>query len=440
MNGERHFDITVIGGGVLGTCIAYWLTSHFDGSVALVEMESNVAVHASSRNTGVVHRPFYLDPVKKKIFALSAQKSYGMWKRLSETASLPWRQHGTLEICLHEEDVPRLSVYMKWGRANGMGEEELVLLDRGEAGRIEPDVRCSGALLCRTDAAVDYGAFTRAVMSICRQNGLHLLLNSKLTGIESSNGRNVLLLNNGDTTLKVTSDFVINAAGGNAVDIAHRMGLGMQYTDIHFRGDYWKVLPDMLPSVRHNIYSLPAHSEFPFLDPHFVIRHDGGREIGPNAAMVAGPYQYSGMIAGLRQLLSKAFERPLLPKAKLAVNAEFISLARSEWRSSLSRDAMCGRVQKFIPSLRPDMLQDRGFGGIRSNLIDRKGFVPEAVVTGNEQSLHVLNYNSPGATGAPAYSAYLVGLLKDGGFLDHMRLKTGGNRIWNFDEAAHMDG
>ena len=67
-------------------------------------------------------------------------------------------------------------------------------------------------------------------------------------------------------------------------------------------------------------------------------------------------------------------------------------------------------------------------------------FLFPPVVTGNEQSLHVLNYNSPGATGAPAYSAYLVGLLKDGGFLDHMRLKTGGNRIWNFDEAAHMDG
>ncbi len=38
----------------------------------------------------------------------------------------------------------------------------------------------------------------------------------------------------------------------------------------------------------------------------------------------------------------------------------------------------------------------------------REGFVPEAVVVEEVRSVHVLNYNSPGATGAPAFSAHLV--------------------------------
>ena len=436
MQGERHFDVAVVGGGVLGTCIAYWLTSLFECSVALVEMEANVAVHASSRNTGVVHRPFYLDPARKRIFALSAQKSYGMWKRLSEIASLPWRQHGTLEVSPGSEGVPGLERYMKWGMANGMKEGELLLLDRNGGGAIEPDVKCEAALLCITDTAVDYGAFTAAVKSISEGNGLRLLLNSRLTGVHSSEGKTILSLRRDGGDAIITSDLLINAAGGNAVDIAHWMGAGMQYTDLHFRGDYWKVLPGRLPSVRHNIYAVPEHSEFPFLDPHFVIRHDGGREIGPNAAMVAGPYQYAGMTAGFRQLISKAFERPLLPKAKLAISREFVSLARSEWRSSLSKDAMCERVRKFIPLLEPGMLGDRGFGGIRSNLIDRNGFVPEAVVLEGGESLHILNYNSPGATGAPAYSAYLVGQLAGRGLLERFHPRKDRDRLWNSDAVA----
>jgi L-2-hydroxyglutarate oxidase len=439
VHGETRYDVTVAGGGVLGTCIAYWLTSLFECRVALVEMEGDVAVHASSRNTGVVHRPFYLDPGRKRIFALTAEKSYGMWKRLSEFASLPWRQHGTLEVCPGAEGVSRLENYMKWGKANGMADDELLLLDGKDAGGIEPDVRCEAALLCKTDAAVDYGAFTRAVKSVCERNGLRLMLKSRLTGVSSAHGKTVLSLEGGNSALNLTTDLLINAAGGNAVDIAHWMGMGTQYTDLHFRGDYWKVLPGRLPSVRHNIYSVPAHSEFPFLDPHFIIRHDGGREIGPNAAMVAGPYQYSGIAAGPGQLISKALERPLLPKVKLAFSREFISLARSEWRSSLSGNAMCERVRKFIPQLEPGMLGDRGAGGIRSSLIDRRGFVPEAVLIEGGESLHILNYNSPGATGAPAYSAYLVEQMVQHGMLDRLHPRKNGDGLWDFDSAASLN-
>ena len=80
----KKFDIAIIGGGILGTSISYWISSIFDYSVCVIEKESSVAQHTSGRNTGVVHTPFYLDPEKKKIFAKTANISYDMWKKLAK--------------------------------------------------------------------------------------------------------------------------------------------------------------------------------------------------------------------------------------------------------------------------------------------------------------------------------------------------------------------
>ncbi len=63
------YDVAIIGGGILGTSISYWLSSLYDVNLCVIEKESNVAMHASSRNTAVVHSPFYLNPKTKKILA-----------------------------------------------------------------------------------------------------------------------------------------------------------------------------------------------------------------------------------------------------------------------------------------------------------------------------------------------------------------------------------
>src|SRR5574342_924838 len=56
-------DFLVIGGGVIGLNIARRLRSTFSGaSVHLVEKEDNCGLHASGRNSGVLHAGFYYSP------------------------------------------------------------------------------------------------------------------------------------------------------------------------------------------------------------------------------------------------------------------------------------------------------------------------------------------------------------------------------------------
>jgi len=122
------WDVVIIGGGILGTSVSYWLGNQYEGRVAVLEREQDVAMHTSRRNTGVVHRPFYLDPIKRRIFARCSQAAYGMWESYARERGLPWEPVTTLEVATRPEDVERVEKYYHWGLENGMGEDELEVL------------------------------------------------------------------------------------------------------------------------------------------------------------------------------------------------------------------------------------------------------------------------------------------------------------------------
>src|ERR671935_438109 len=97
--------VAIIGGGVLGMSISYFLSAHAKEpeSVALIEQERNIAQHTSSRNTGKVHAPFLYDPAKKKTFAKAASLGYEMWQRYSNHKGLPFKRNGVLEVALDDK-------------------------------------------------------------------------------------------------------------------------------------------------------------------------------------------------------------------------------------------------------------------------------------------------------------------------------------------------
>jgi len=428
-------DILVIGAGVLGVAVSYWLSNLYDCTILLVDMESEAAFHTSSRNTGIIHRPFYLNPESKKVFARSSLLSYPLWESLAREQGLPWSRVGTLNVAVSEEDVATLEQYRKWGEQNGMEDQELDLLDgRAVKGR-EPQVECRAGLLSRTDVSVDFGAFTRALQLLAIRDGVEFAGGLTVTSVSQESDFISVGLRKNPQLDGVRCKFMVNAAGGGALSIAHKCGLAKEYAALNFRGEYWVVDEPFASQVGTNIYRPPRYPQFPFLDPHFVVRSDGSRQIGPNAAMVTGPYAYHG--AGWSSI-GEFFGGPMGPKLRLLSNSTFLSMAGKEWRSSISKRAMCERVRKFIPALNADMLVKRGISGIRTSIVDSGGFVPEALLLKDSNSAHILNYNSPGATGAPAYSAMVVANLAEQGLLDGFRVRKGGksNHGWDFETIA----
>ena len=62
---KRIFDVLIIGGGIIGCAIAREL-SKWNISILLVDKEADLAMHASSRNDGMVHPGFEPKPGSKK--------------------------------------------------------------------------------------------------------------------------------------------------------------------------------------------------------------------------------------------------------------------------------------------------------------------------------------------------------------------------------------
>ena len=428
----EKYDVVIIGGGILGTTISYWISALYDLKICVIEKEEDVAMHTSSRNTGLVHSPLHLDPIEKKVFARCAYLGHDWWKILAKKRNLPWKEVGKLEVALDEEQHKTLEKYFKWGIENGMSEKDLELLDSKQVSKKEPNVKCHSAIFSKRDVSTDYSILTKEVKKESQKNGTKFLFNQKVKNIEENSDVKITFVDN--STL--TSKFMINCAASYSLDIAKQLGLAKKYSHMFFRGEYWVAKDQLEELVKTNIYSVPTNPQFPFLNPHLIKRANGEIQVGPNAALVGGPETYKGHIGNFPSTMSGFFEIMTSSSRKVFLNRDFLSLLKKEWLSSISKTAMIDRVKKFIPSISSEQFSRRGISGIRTQIITPEGtFLPDVMELKGNHSFHIINYNSPGATGASVYSALVVKKLQDSGFLDYTQKPK--DTIWNFEDAIH---
>jgi len=252
-------------------------------------------------------------------------------------------------------------------------------------------------------------------MKDSKENGTNFLLDTKVTKIKKENDKWKITLNDEH---EIYTKYLINAAGGEAIDIAHSIGVAKNFTDVHFRGEYWKVPKEYNNLTKTSVYSVPEFPDYPFLDPHWIIRVNGSCEIGPNAVPVFSPYGYNKS-ENIKEFIPKMLEMLNSGARKAIFDKQFQELAINEIQSSMSKSAMVDRVKRFLPKIDANKITEKGTAGIRSSVIDKNGkFVPDVILKSDEMSFHILNYNSPGATGALPFSAHIVNLLNKAGLLN----------------------
>ena len=430
----KRYDVAIVGGGILGAAISYFMAFLNPGAdIVLIEREREAACHASGRNTGKVHAPYLYDPDKKGLFARAALAGYSMWREYAHTKELPFRDDGVIEVALDSGQAVTLEKYRRWGIRNGLGEGDMTMLDGRDLRRTEPEVHCHAALVCSRDASVDYRALTAHIVQDAVSAGAEFLPGHDATAIAVAGDRVRITLNRVGA---LEADFVVNAAGGSSMEVAHKMGIAMDYTNVYFRGEYWRAPPAYRALTSKSVYSVPSNPRYPFLDPHWIVRVDGSCEVGPNAVPVFSPYGYDAA-SNARSMLPKVMEMLGSGARRTAMDPEFQRMAAREIRSSLSKRSMIGRVRRFIPRLDPARFARRGTAGIRSLAVDAEGaFVPDVMVMEGPHSLHILNYNSPGATGALPFAAHIIRTAADAG-LYRNELEDAACGPWRFGEVAH---
>src|SRR2546426_3177042 len=112
-------DFLVVGGGIVGLCIARELKQRFrDARVVLVEKEAECGLHASGRNSGVIHAGFYYTADSLK--ARFTRDGNRLLTYYCERKNIPVNHCGKLVVARNEAELPQLDELLRRGQANGV--------------------------------------------------------------------------------------------------------------------------------------------------------------------------------------------------------------------------------------------------------------------------------------------------------------------------------
>jgi len=377
-------DFLVVGAGVIGVCIARELKRRLpDCRVIVLEKERAAGLHASGRNSGVLHAGFYYSPdgLKARFTRLGNQAM----REFCIEHQLPLRDCGKLVTATCEQELKGLDELMHRGGLNGV---ELRLVDEQEAREIEPRAKVLGrAIFSPTTACVDPGEVMRALVACAQAEGIEFRHGEAFAGWQQGRVRT--------SEGSYSARYVINAAGLYADKVAHAFGHGTRYRILPFRGRYLRSA-EPAGSFRTPIYPVPD-SEWPFLGVHTTITIDGGMKIGPTAFPAFWREHYRGVENfSLPEMLEiVAREARLL----LGSRFRFRELAWSEVQA-LGDAAMIARASKLATGLTTESFSTRTNPGIRAQLLELESgrLEMDFVMESDHLSLHVLNAVSPAFT------------------------------------------
>ena len=131
---SQLYDVAVIGGAVIGLSVADALLDAHPGlRLGVLEKESQLGVHTSGRDFGVIHAGFYYFPDSLKA-RLTRQGNLLLHQFCAEEG-VAARRCGKLVVTQDEHELPALDELLARGRANGVPVESV---DEQQARELEP--------------------------------------------------------------------------------------------------------------------------------------------------------------------------------------------------------------------------------------------------------------------------------------------------------------
>jgi glycerol-3-phosphate dehydrogenase len=269
---NNHFDVVIIGGGVVGCAIAREL-SKYKVSIAVLEKEDDVGWGISCRNSGVIHAGFNNKPgTLMAQFCVEGNKSFA---KLCRQLDVPYKKIGKVVVAQRKEEIGELKKLKTQGEKNKVG--GLQIIDSNELKRLEPNVRGVAALYSPETAITSPYLLTIALAENALNNGVSFFLNTEVKNITRLNNSYFKITTNRGEFI---SSYIINSAGLYADKIARMVGI-KKYRLYPCRGEYHILDKNVSWLVNHLIYPVPQ-TGVGGLGVHLTPTIDGNILIGPS--------------------------------------------------------------------------------------------------------------------------------------------------------------
>ena len=396
---KENIDLVIIGAGIIGLATANEIIkSEKNKNILVLDKSNSVASQQSGHNSGVIHSGIYYKPGSLKAqFCVEGRKTM---TEFCEQNEIPVWTCGKLIVATKESDLPRINNLYERGKQNNV--EGLRAVSAEEIREIEPHVVALKALHAPKTGIVDYIKVTQAYADQFRNHGGDIFLNTEVVGSETTKGRIIVKTKQGDIETKN----VINCAGLHADRVARLFGLETELKIIPFRGEYYTLKKSREYLVKGLIYPVP-NPELPFLGVHFTQTMKNCVEAGPNAVLATKREGYRKRDISIRD----SFE--------IFTYKGFWKLAKKNWKTgiweinrSLRKSVFVESLRELIPEVNGSDLTGSG-SGVRAQAVGSDGsLIDDFRIERSENTIHVLNAPSPGATSSLVIGKYICNLAR----------------------------
>ncbi|HKO47526.1 MAG TPA: NAD(P)/FAD-dependent oxidoreductase [Polyangiaceae bacterium] len=280
MSDRIELDVVVIGGGVVGLAIARALALG-GREVTLVEAESTLGSHSSSRNSEVIHAGIYYDPgsLKARMCVAGKRALYDYCER----RDVAHERIGKIIVATRAEEVGTLERIKLQAEANGV--HDLTWLDQAQIASLEPSVRAVRGLLSPSTGIIDSHSYMSALRADAEARGAHVVVSTPVLG-GSVLGSGFELAFGGSEPFGAICRTVVNAAGLRAQEVARSLS-GVPTSSIpeqHFAKGHYFVLAGRAPFNRL-VYPVPVPGG---LGVHLTLDMAKQARFGPDVSWLDG--------------------------------------------------------------------------------------------------------------------------------------------------------
>lgn len=387
MENQNTYDITIVGGGIVGVATAYKIQLKYPQlKVIVIEKEQHLAFHQTGNNSGVIHSGLYYKPGSKK-----AQTCVDGRKQLVQFAQQYGIQHdvcGKVVVAVDESELPFMNKIFENGIANNT--EGIEKIDAKRLKEIEPFVEGIAGIWVPCTGIIDYRATTEklAELVVSIQPQSKIVLGEEV--LEFIHQENETIVKTSKNQYKTR--YMIFCGGLQADRLAKKDGVKLKEKVVGFRGDYYELTDEAKQKVKNLIYPVP-NPAFPFLGVHFTRMTTGDIECGPNAVFTFKREGYGKTDFDLKDTIDA-----LTYKGTWKLFFSNFSFGINEYRRAFSKRLFLKTLQRMIPSLTMDDIKP-GRAGVRAMLLAEDGDTRDDFrIEYKGKSIHVLNAPSPAAT------------------------------------------
>ncbi|HEU0335250.1 MAG TPA: FAD-dependent oxidoreductase [Gaiellaceae bacterium] len=229
----------VIGGGVGGCSVLYWLARLGWDDVVLVE-RADLTSGSTFHSAGLVGQLRGSLALTRMMMA-----SVDLYRTLEQEVGLAtgWREVGSLRLASSEERMDEITRQAGWAKTFGL---PLELISAAEAQELFPPMTTDGVLgaaYLPTDGYVDPSQLTFALAEGARRRGAEVCTQTRVTGIRARRGRvEAVETDRGE----IETEVVVNAGGMYAREIGALAGVNVPI--VPMAHEYLVTKPDGLPT------------------------------------------------------------------------------------------------------------------------------------------------------------------------------------------------